>query len=127
MASAGPAAADRIDRLPRWRAALADRLPQSKKGKPASSRAGAAGRCLLHDAATAASAGITQHVARAGSSMRRCGQEVQVMAVPRIPRAATPGATCGRRCIALDTSSSALFWRRLRGRTPSVSQRLETN
>ena len=79
MASAGPAAADRIDSLPAGVLRLADRLPPSKRGKPASPGEALRGQCLLHDAATAASASITQHVARAGSSMRRW---VQVMAVP---------------------------------------------
>jgi hypothetical protein len=40
---------------------LADRPLPSRRGKPARSRRGATGRCLLHDAATAASASITQH------------------------------------------------------------------
>jgi hypothetical protein len=39
---------------------LADRPLPGRREKPVRSRRGATGRCLLHDAATAASASITQ-------------------------------------------------------------------
>jgi hypothetical protein len=82
MASAGPAAADRIDSLPRWRAAAGRPAPAKQEreaGQFQGRRYGAvpAARCgnsrkRQHHAA---------HVARAGTSMRRCRQKVQVMAV----------------------------------------------
>jgi hypothetical protein len=77
MASAGPAAADWVDSLPRWRAAAGLPAPTKQEGEAGRSRRGATGRCLLHDAATAASASITQRTspvraAACGGVCRRC-------------------------------------------------------
>jgi hypothetical protein len=116
MASAGPAAADRIDSLPRWRAAAGRPAPAKQEREACQSRGSATGTV---PAARCGNSRKRQHHA----ARRPCGQQHAAVcagagSVPRIPRAATPGAACGGRCIAIDISSSALFWRRLRGRSP---------